>query len=72
MLLHQARPFCLQIGDLLIDIFDFLLDVIVVLAKDFFRFLDIDAAGVAPFSGRLAVSFIDRPVAIPTTAITIR
>ena len=37
MLLHQTRPFCLQIGDLLIDIFDFLLDVIVVLAKDFFR-----------------------------------
>ncbi len=33
----QTRPFCLQIGDLLIDIFDFLLDVIVVLAKDFFR-----------------------------------
>ena len=27
--------------DLLIDIFDFLLDVIVVLARDFFRFLDI-------------------------------
>lgn len=41
MLLHQTRTFFLQIGDLLIDIFDFMLDVIVMLLQNFSRFFDI-------------------------------
>ncbi len=72
MLLHQSGAFFLQIRNLLIEIFDFVFDVIVVLAENFFRFRISEAAGVAPFSGRFAVSFIVRPVISPITAMTIR
>jgi hypothetical protein len=39
MLLHQTRTFFLQLSDLFIDVFDFLLNVIVMLLQDFPRFL---------------------------------
>ena len=39
MLLHQAGTFRLQIGNLVVNIIDFLLDIIVMLDENFLRFL---------------------------------
>lgn len=72
MLLYQTRTFDLQLRDFLIDVVDFLLNIIVMLAQNFLRFLMSDAAGVAPFNGRLAVSFMEIPVIKPITAMTIK
>jgi hypothetical protein len=62
----------LQLFNLCVNILNLLLYIIVVLAQDLFASWISDAAGVAPFRGRFAVSFMVRPVIKPITAITIR
>ncbi len=72
MLLHQLLAFSFQFGDFGVDVFDFLLDVVVVFLEQFLGFLKVRRRRCSTRSGLLAVSFMVTPVIRPTTAITIR
>lgn len=72
MLLYQTRTFDLQLRNFLIDVVDFLLNIIVMLAQNFLRFTDVRRRWRCAFNGRLAVSFMEIPVIKPITAMTIK